>query len=463
MRASGGERESGRLSSPHPLTPSPILPFSKKMKLTFDIQSRDAKTHARAGILHTAHGDIETPAFMAVATQAAVKAVTPDDLESIGLQLLIANTYHLALRPGSEKIAELGGLHAFMNWHRPLMTDSGGFQVFSLGAAIRDGVGKIADIFPDENQEGARGRGGEADASRVSRAPTLPRSHSPTLPLSSSPTPRGTPLCKIDDDGVTFRSHLDGAIMRLDPEISIQIQHQLGADFIVAFDECTSPLDTYEYTRTALARTHRWAERCIDQHAKTKRDAARQSLFGIVQGGAYRDLREESAHVISGLPFDGLCIGGSLGKSKKEMHAILDWTIPLLPDAKPRHLLGIGELQDIVEGVARGIDLFDCASPTRWARNGALIVSKEIAENVEQRINISNARFAMDASPIDPHCDCYTCQNFSRAYLHHLHRAKELIYYRLATIHNLRFMMRFMQSIREAIRAGTFSESFVGW
>jgi queuine tRNA-ribosyltransferase len=408
------------------------------MTLTFEIQSRDHATHARAGIIHTTHGDIETPAFMAVATQASVKALTSDDLERVGLQLLIANTYHLALRPGSEKIAELGGLHTFMNWQHPLMTDSGGFQVFSLGAAIRDGVGKIADIFPEEDGETRR----QGDKEQLTN-------HSITQ------SPQGVPLCKIDDDGVTFRSHLDGALMRLDPERSLQIQHQLGADFVVAFDECTSPLDSYEYTCAALARTHRWAERSLEQHAKTRCDY--QSLFGIVQGGAYRDLREESAHVIGRLPFDGICIGGSLGKSKKEMHAILDWTIPQLPDDKPRHLLGIGELQDIVEGVARGIDLFDCASPTRWARNGALLVSKEITENAEQRLNISNARFALDRAPIDPSCDCYTCQNFTRAYLHHLHRAKELIYYRLATIHNLRFMMQFMRQVRETIRAGIFA------
>ncbi len=398
--------------------------------LAFDILARDPNTLARTGIIHTAHGDIKTPAFMAVATQASVKALTPDDLQKIGLELLIANTYHLALRPGANQVAELGGLHTFMNWQHPLMTDSGGFQVFSLGAAIRDGVGKIADIFPDESlsplSKTGEGRGG------------------------------GNPLCKIDDDGVTFRSHLDGAIMRLDPERSLHIQHQLGADFVVAFDECTSPLDTYEYTRTALARTHHWAERCLEQHARTRRDY--QSLFGIVQGGAYRDLREESARVVGNLPFDALAIGGSLGKSKKDMHAILDWTIPLLPDAKPRHLLGIGELRDIVEGVARGIDLFDCASPTRWARNGALLVSRDIAENAEQRINISNAQWAMDRSPIDPNCDCYTCQHFSRAYLHHLHRAKELIYYQLASIHNLRFMMRFMRNVRMAIRTGEFAQ-----
>ncbi len=416
--------------------------------LSFDIIARDAAS--RAGVLHTAHGDIETPAFMAVATQASVKALTPDDLENIGLQLLIANTYHLALRPGAEQVAELGGLHAFMNWQRTLMTDSGGFQVFSLGAAIRDGVGKIADIFPDETPT-------------LHPPPSLTGDDGTSLARRLTPPNGraiggggGTPLCKIDDDGVTFRSHLDGAVMRLDPERSLQIQHQLGADFVVAFDECTSPLDTYEYTRKALARTHRWAERCLEQHAKTRRDY--QSLFGIVQGGAYRDLREESARFIGNLPFNGLCIGGSLGKSKKDMHAILDWTIPLLPDAKPRHLLGIGELQDIVEGVARGIDLFDCASPTRWARNGALLVSRGIAENAEQRINISNARWAIDRAPIDPACDCYTCQHFSRAYLHHLHRAKELIYYRLASIHNLRFMMRFMRDLRAAISAGKFGE-----
>lgn len=379
---------------------------------------------------------------MAVATQASVKSLSSDDLETIGLQLLISNTYHLALRPGSEMIAQLGGLHAFMNWQRPLMTDSGGFQVFSLGTAIRDGVGKIADIFPDEAEtQGIEG-------SEVNPSPA-------TRPTSAK---KGIPFCKIDDDGVTFKSHLDGAIIRLDPERSIQIQHQLGADFILAFDECTSPLDSPEYTRTALARTHRWAERCLAQHDKNKQAAQAQSLFGIVQGGAYRELREESARVIGSLPFDGLAIGGSLGKSKKEMHAILDWTVPLLPEVKPRHLLGIGELHDIVEGVARGIDLFDCAAPTRWARNGALIVSREIGENPERRLNISNARYAADTAPIDPACECYTCRNFTRAYLHHLHRARELLYYRLASIHNLQMMTRFMQELRAAVNANIFDE-----
>ncbi len=399
------------------------------MPLQFEIQHRDSKSYARVGVIHTAYGNIETPAFMPVATQATVKGLTAQDLYALDAQLIICNTYHLALRPGAEQIAQLGGLHAFMNWQRPISTDSGGFQVFSLGAAIRDGVGKIADIFPDEARDDIEIKGDR------------------------------TPLNKIDDDGVTFNSHLDGSIIRLTPERSMQLQHQLGADFILAFDECTSPLDTYEYTREALGRTHRWAVRCLEQHARTKRDY--QNLFGIVQGGAYRDLREESARVIGGLPFEGLAIGGSLGKSKNDMHAILEWTIPLLPDDKPRHLLGIGEIEDILNGVERGIDLFDCAAPTRWARNGALIVSPEIAQREgvkNNRLTISNARFSLDTAPIDSTCKCVTCKNYSRAYLHHLHRAKELSYYRLATIHNLHFMLTFMRDVRAAIRKDRWNE-----
>jgi queuine tRNA-ribosyltransferase len=415
------------------------------MPLEFDIQHRDPTTRARAGTIHTAHGDIQTPAFMAVATQATVKGLTAQDLYALDAQLLICNTYHLALRPGADAIAQLGGLHAFMNWQRSIATDSGGFQVFSLGAAIRDGVGKIADIFPDEDlTPSPKKRGEQTDA----------------------PSPAGgrgwgarAPLCKIDDDGVTFNSHLDGSLIRLNPERSMEIQHKLGADFILAFDECTSPLDSYEYTRKALGRTHRWAERCLEQHAKTKREY--QNLFGIVQGGAFRDLREESARVIGGLPFEGLAIGGSLGKSKNDMHAILDWTIPLLPDGKPRHLLGIGEIEDILNGVERGIDLFDCAAPTRWARNGAMLVSREVAKREgfkNDRLTISNARFQLDTAPIDETCSCLTCQNYSRAYLRHLHRAKELSYYRLATIHNLHFMLRFMEQARAAIRENKWQE-----
>lgn len=367
---------------------------------------------------------------MPVATQATVKGLTSLDLYDLDAQLLICNTYHLALRPGAEQIAQLGGLHAFMNWKRPLSTDSGGFQVFSLGAAIRDGVGKIADIFPDEDPVHLPARAGSA-----------------------------IPLCKIDDDGVTFNSHLDGSLIRLTPERSMLLQHQLGADIILAFDECTSPLDSFEYTREALQRTHRWAGRCLEQHLQSGQ--VHQSLFGVVQGGAYRELREESAQVLGGMGFPGFAIGGSLGRSKQDMHAILEWTIPLLPDDKPRHLLGIGEVDDIVNGVERGIDLFDCAAPTRWARNGALIVSNEIATKdglKNRRLTIGNARFGLDSAPVDASCNCLTCRNYSRAYLHHLHRARELSYYRLATIHNLHFMVQFMRDVRGAIMTGRWAE-----
>ncbi len=399
---------------------------------SFELHARDPNTRARTGTIQTAHSNIETPVFMPVGTQASVKALTPDDVKAVGAQIILANTYHLYLRPGADVIAEFGGLHNFMRWDRPIMTDSGGFQVFSLGSALRDGVGKIGDIFPDE------------DARHTER-------------------PVGEMLTKIDEEGVTFKSHLDGSLHRLTPATSIKIQVQLGADFLLAFDECTSPLDDEAYTRRAMERTHRWAARSWDAFANHGREY--QTLFGIVQGGAYRALREDSAQFIASLPFRAYSIGGSLGKSKHEMHEILDWTIPLLPDDKPRHLLGIGEIDDIFEAVERGVDMFDCVSPTRWARNGSLLihpaassVSPEVKISRRGRLHIYNAQFARDPQPIDDSCDCYTCQNFSRAYLHHLFRAKELVVYRLASIHNLRFMSRMLQSIREAIASGRFLE-----
>jgi tRNA-guanine transglycosylase len=419
--------------------------MTNEERFYFEITAREPHARARAGILHTAHGDIETPAFMPVATQAAVKGLSSEDLLALDAQLLIANTYHLAQRPGAKQIEELGGLHKFMNWHRALSTDSGGFQVFSLGAAIRDGVGKIADIFPDEAIS-------PSSTTLHSPAKSAPLKYAGHARQAAQDANSRTPLCKIDDDGVTFNSHLDGALIRLTPEISIELQHQLGADMMMAFDECTSPLDSYEYTRAALARTHRWAVRSLEQHAKTRRDY--QALFGIVQGGMFRDLREESADYIGGLPFAGLAIGGSLGRSKNDMHAILDWTVPRLPDEKPRHLLGIGELEDIVECVARGIDLFDCAAPSRWARNGALLVSHATAQRdglKNSRLVIGNARYALDSAPVDAACECPTCRHYSRAYLHHLHRARELSYYRLATIHNLHLMVQFMRQLRATI------------
>lgn len=422
--------------------------------LAFDITATDPNTRARAGVIHTFHGDIPTPAFMPVATQASVKGLSSDDLLNLDVPLLIANTYHLMLRPGASRIANLGGLHKFMHWERAISTDSGGFQVFSLGAAIRDGVGKIADIFPDEAKSPTRWRPHSSSRSTKDES-AQSSSADDDKRISSS----GSPMVKIDEDGVSFTSHLDGSHVRLTPENSIEIQQLLGADFILAFDECTSPLDTYDYTRLALGRTHRWAVRCLQKHTAARRD--HQSLFGIVQGGAFKDLRFESAQFIGNMPFEGLAIGGSLGRSKGDMHSILEWTIPSLPEAKPRHLLGIGELEDIVECVDRGVDLFDCAAPTRWARNGALIVSRKTAltEGLDQsRITISNARFNDDPAPVDADCSCSTCRQYSRAYLHHLHRARELSYYRLASIHNLHFMVQFMSQVRQAIAQGKWKD-----
>jgi queuine tRNA-ribosyltransferase/7-cyano-7-deazaguanine tRNA-ribosyltransferase len=419
---------------------------------SFEVQQRDPRSRARTGIIQTAHGAIETPIFMPVGTQATVKAMSPDDLRAVEAQIILANTYHLYLRPGAELIADFGGLHGFMNWDRPIMTDSGGFQIFSLGSALRDGVGKIGDIFPEEGPRRTEQPVGEQQASRL-----LHRRADDLRPSA------GRPLTKVDEEGVSFKSHLDGSPHRLTPALSIKLQAQLGADFILAFDECTSPLDDEAYTRRAMERTHRWAARSWDAFAQYGKP--HQTLFGIVQGGAYRPMREDSAQFIASLPFAAYSIGGSLGKSKAEMHEILDWTLPLLPDEKPRHLLGIGEIDDIFEAVERGIDMFDCVSPTRWARNGSLLIHPQANTvgadaNVVRRgrLNLFNAQFAGDHGPLDASCDCYTCHNFSRAYLRHLLQVKELLAYRLTTIHNLRFMSRLMQSIRAAIAQGTFLE-----
>jgi len=392
--------------------------------LAFTVHHSDPHTQARIGTLTTPHGVIQTPTFVTVGTQATVKAIAPDDLARLGVQILIANTYHLHLRPGEEVIRELGGLHRFMGWPGPIMTDSGGFQVFSLGAGIEHGVGKIG-IFPEEAERGGHLR----------------------------PARQGQSLVRVDEEGVSFRSHLDGSPQRFTPESVIDMQRALGPDIMLVLDECTSPLHDYEYTRRALERTHRWADRALVRFRETGRQAKRpkaQGLYGIVQGGAFRDLREQSARFISGRDFDGIAIGGSLGASKTEMHEVLDWTIPLLPAEKPRHLLGIGAIPDIFEVVRRGVDTFDCVAPTRLARLGALLVRDEL----DYKLTITNARFERDSAPIDANCDCYTCQNFSRAYLHHLFNAKEILAMRLATIHNVHFLSRLMVQIRQAVAEG---------
>lgn len=349
----------------------------------FDLQATNGS--ARAGVFLTPHGEVPTPAFMPVGTQATVKAVSPRDLHELGVSIVLANTYHLYLRPGDERIARLGGLHRFMGWDGPILTDSGGFQVFSL----------------------AQRR-------------------------------------KLDAGGVTFRSHIDGSEHRFTPEKVIAIQENLGADVIVCLDECAEPYD-YDYNVRALARTHSWAERC--KAAKSRPD---QALFGIVQGGVFLDLREQSACFLTGLGFDGYAIGGlSVGETKEEMYAALEAVDPLLPADRPRYLMGVGTPEDLVECVARGIDMFDCVLPTRMARSGTALTRVG-------RLNLRNAQFADDPEPIAPGCTCYACANFSRAYVRHLVQAKEILAHQLLSIHNLHLMLTIARELREAILEGRF-------
>ncbi|HAF62797.1 MAG TPA: tRNA guanosine(34) transglycosylase Tgt [Anaerolineaceae bacterium] len=353
---------------------------------TYHIEAQDG--NARAGIFKTPHADIPTPIFMPVGTQATVKAVTPEQLQEIGASIILSNTYHLYLRPGEDLIQELGGLHRFMHWDGAILTDSGGFQVFSLGG-----------------------------------------------------------LRKIDEDGVTFKSHIDGSTHRFTPERSIAIQEALGADIIMAFDECADPTD-HDYNVRSMQRTHQWAERCLA--AKTRPD---QALFGIVQGGIYKDLREQSARFISSLDFPGHAIGGlSVGENKDEMLASIEVVNAILPENKPRYLMGVGTPYDLIEGIRRGVDMFDCVLPTRLARHSA-------AQTLSGRMNLMNAQYARDEHPIDEHCACYTCRNYSRAYLRHLIRAREMLGATLISIHNIHTLLHLTQTLRQAILAGTFEQT----
>ncbi len=369
----------------------------------FKILKKHKKSKARLGLIKTSHGVIHTPAFFPVATKATVKSLTPDDIKEIGFEAILANTYHLYLQPGHKIVKKMGGLHKFMNWSGPITTDSGGFQVFSLGAGFDQNIGKV---LKDDNVKNHNIHTGK--------------------------------LAKVDNDGVNFTSHLDGSLHRFTPEISIKIQEDLGADIIFTFDECTSPLVDYDYTKKSMERTHRWAERCL----KAKKNK-KQFLFGIVQGGLFKDLRIDSAKFIGQLNFDGFGIGGSFGKG--EMKKTIDWVIPCLPEDKPRHLLGIGYLKDIKEAVKRGIDLFDCVYPTRLARHGTFLTNKG-------ELNIFKAVYKIDKKPIMKNCDCYTCRNFSKAYIQHLFKSNEMLAGRLATYHNLSFMYKYMKKIREDIK-----------
>lgn len=412
----------------------------KQPGFNFDIHQETGS--ARLATYTTPHGQIETPAFVGVGTQASVKALMPETAQSTGIQLIFCNTYHLYLRPGADIVANAGGLHRFMNWDRPILTDSGGFQVFSLGASIEHGVGKIANIFPGE-------------AGGVQHASTKGKAARP-----------GQSLVTVQEEQVIFKSHLDGSRHVFTPEKSIAIQRALGADMILAFDECTSPLHDAAYTRQSCERTHRWAERSLHYFQESEpQHGYAQALYGIVQGGAFRDIREDSARVIGGMDFDGIAIGGNLGQTKQDMHAVLEWTIPHLPREKPRHLLGIGEVPDIFEAVERGCDTFDCVAPTRMARNAGLHAryDDDGTPRNKFRINLRNARFKNDPRPVQPDCTCYTCQHYSRAYVHHLFRAQEMLAYTLATIHNLHFIATLCADIREALREGTFAELKADW
>ena len=408
-------------------------------KADFSFKVEKELNQARLGFLTTPHGTIETPTFVGVGTQATVKSVTPEEIATIGTQVIFANTYHLYLRPGADLIARFGGLHKFMHWDKPIMTDSGGFQVFSLGASIEHGVGKVANIFPDED-------GGALSQKRQFKS--------------------GESLVKVTEEGVNFKSHIDGSMHSFTPEISINVQRKLGADMILAFDECTSPLHDKAYTAKSTERTHRWAKRCLEQFKETKpKHGYSQMLYGIVQGGAFEDLRTHSARVIANMGFDGIAIGGNLGKSKQDMHKVIKWTVAESPQDKPRHLLGIGDVEDIFAAVEFGCDTFDCVSPTRNARNGGILKRFDDEGNPlnKFRLNIRNAKFFDDMRPLDPECDCYTCQNYSRAYIRHLFKAEEILAQRLATIHNLRFMARLCQDIRLGLRKGTFTQLKQAW
>ena len=351
----------------------------------FEIQATDGR--ARAGIFHTPHGELLTPVFAPVGTQATVKAITPRQLQEVGASLILANTYHLYLRPGDELVSRMGGLHTFMNWDRPILTDSGGFQIFSLAA----------------NR-------------------------------------------KIDEDGVTFKSHIDGSLHRFTPEKAISIQENLGADIIMAFDECASPYER-DYIHQAMLRTHNWAERCLAAQSRSD-----QALFGIVQGGVYADLRQVSAEFITSLDFPGNAIGGlSVGETKDEMYSMVETVNQILPANKPRYLMGVGTPSDIVQSVMRGVDIFDCVLPTRLARHNAALTRID-------RLNLVNATFADDPEPIDQACLCYTCQHYSRAYLRHLIITREMLAATLLSIHNIQTLTDLVKDIRQAIITGQFTQ-----
>jgi queuine tRNA-ribosyltransferase len=384
----------------------------------FEVQAELPGRSGRVGTIHTPHGDIQTPAFIAVGTAATVKAVLPETMKDIGAQAVLSNAYHLYLQPGPDVVDEAGGLGAFMNWQGPTFTDSGGFQVMSLGVGFK----KVLSM------DSARVQADDVIADGKER------------------------LAHVDEDGVTFRSHRDGSSHRFTPEVSIGIQHQLGADIIFAFDELTTLVNTRSYQEQSVRRTHDWAVRCVAEHRRlteVRHHKPYQALFGVVQGAQYEDLRRQAARGLAEIGFDGYGIGGAL--EKQNLATIVGWVTDELPDDKPRHLLGISEPDDLFAAVAAGADTFDCVSPSRVARNAAVY-------SAGGRYNITGARYKRDFTPIDAECDCYTCANYTRAYIHHLFKAKEMLSSTLCTIHNERFIIRLVDRIRESIISGDFDE-----
>lgn len=375
--------------------------------MEFKILKKSNKTGVRLGVIKTPHGEVETPAFVPVATQAAVKTLTSEEVEKTGSQILIANTFHLHLKPGEKILKNFGGIHKYMNWPRPLMTDSGGFQVFSLGFGRDFGTGKI-----------------------------LKKTSAKTIQPGQQPK-----LLKITEDGTLFRSPLDGKKIFLGPKESVKIQEAIGADIIFAFDECTSPLADYEYTRKSLEKTHRWAKTCLKTHR------GQQALYGIIQGGKFKDLREESSRFIGSLDFQGFGVGGEFGDDKKKMAKMLGWILRHLPEEKPRHLLGIGHPEDMEIVIKEGIDTFDCIAPTHYARRGVAFTSSG-------RLDLYRANFLKDKRPPDPKCSCEVCRNYSRSYLTHLLKAREITPLRLLTFHNLFFFNQLAANIRRKIKQG---------
>ena len=390
--------------------------------VSFSITKRNGLL-GRAGVIHTPHGDIETPAFVVVGTKGTVKSISPEDLERyVGASATLANTYHLFLQPGEKLVEDAGGIHRFSGWKTPTMTDSGGFQVFSLGAAFGKGVTKFAK---NEVRE-------ETPAGVHLYNKELAHSHGR--------------LCVIDEEGVTFTSHIDGSMHRFTSERSIEIQHAIGADIIVAFDECTSPTADYDYQKEAMDRTHRWAKRSILAHKRNYDALQKQGLYGVVQGGRFTDLRQESAHTLAAMDFDGFGIGGSF--SKEDLGESLRVVNEILPENKPRHLLGIGEPEDIIAGVQRGCDTFDCVAPTRIGRTGTIYTH---THDGVKKVSLKNSSMQYDLGKPDEGCDCYVCTNFTRAYLAHLFRAGEMLGPHLASIHNLYFIVNFTKEVRRSI------------